>query len=167
MGGHSLVFCGDLVLDEPDPDFWLSGLPIVELKESPTPSPNWTAWGSNIAVLVWTYLRRASPPGSSPVPCGLPYSATTALVRRRGAGCHRGRTPGTSGLRSGPRGTPWSTNACPGDRRRRGGAVCQANLARGKAAATAIRRRWGQGGGHVTPTRALSADSCCARPSVD
>ena len=26
MTAHSLVFCGDLVLDEPDPDFWLSGI---------------------------------------------------------------------------------------------------------------------------------------------
>ena len=26
MTAHSLVFCGDLVLDEPDPDHWLSGI---------------------------------------------------------------------------------------------------------------------------------------------
>jgi poly-gamma-glutamate capsule biosynthesis protein CapA/YwtB (metallophosphatase superfamily) len=26
MTVHNLVFCGDLVLDEPDPDFWLSGI---------------------------------------------------------------------------------------------------------------------------------------------
>jgi poly-gamma-glutamate capsule biosynthesis protein CapA/YwtB (metallophosphatase superfamily) len=26
MSEHSLVFCGDLVLDEPEPDYWLSGI---------------------------------------------------------------------------------------------------------------------------------------------
>ncbi len=26
VAAHSLVFCGDLVLDEPDPDYWLSGI---------------------------------------------------------------------------------------------------------------------------------------------